>query len=313
MGSQSSVVVSGVIPDFAIDPFREAIAYETLMAAKGITEAMLEKEFPSANCSDDQPSLVSILDSKRQNGYRQQIDDIYQQVEKYMQAILDFSVCTRGDFHYKPGLADARNPLRLFYFRGDINLLDSPCVSVVGARDASPESLAMARKIANSLARSDYTLVSGLARGIDTAALDAAISSDGRVIAVIGTPINQYYPPENKALQDKIARDYLLISQVPFYNYSKISFSERRAYFPKRNITMSAISVATIIVDASESSGTLYQARAAIRQKRPLFIAGSCFKGQSWPERFVQQGAIRFDSIDDVIRQINLIKKINLA
>ena len=308
MEAQSGVVGPVSRVGFAINPLDEAMAYETLMAIEGVTESRLAKEFPVAGFMGKPQSLVSILDTKRQNGQREQIDRTHAQVVRHLREIEGFSICTPGDFHYKPGLNDAKNPLRLFYYRGDINLLDSPCVSVVGARQATQTGLDMAGEIAGHLAENDFTLVSGLARGVDTAALRSAIDHRGRVIAVIGTPIDQYYPSENRPLQDEIANRHLLISQVPFYRYSKESLLARRAYFPRRNVTMSAMSLATVIVEASEGSGTLYQARAAIRQGRQLFIAGSCFNSHDWPQRFAGQGAIRFDSVDQITAQIKQIE-----
>src|ERR1019366_8913989 len=107
--------------------------------------------------------------------------------------------------------------------------------------------------------------------------------------------IDEYYPKENRDLQDLIAKSHLLVSQVPFYRYATEPFRSRRNYFPQRNETMSALSEATIIVEASDTSGTLTQARAALEQKRKLFILDSCFERPdiTWPRRFEARGAIR--------------------
>ncbi|MCH8253968.1 MAG: DNA-processing protein DprA, partial [Gemmatimonadetes bacterium] len=93
-----------------------------------------------------------------------------------------------------------------------------------------------------------YTIVSGLAEGIDTAAMKSAIASDGNTIGVIGTPLNRAYPKGNEALQENVATNHLLISQVPFYRYQHEHYKARRYYFPQRNATMAALSVSTIIV-----------------------------------------------------------------
>ena len=145
------------------------------------------------------------------------------------------------------------------------------------------------------LVKDKVIIVSGLARGIDTVAHKATIENGGFTIGVIGTPLNCFYPPENQDLQNKIANDYLLISQVPFSRYSKQTYRENRLFFPERNITMSALTEATIIVEAGETSGTLIQAKAALEQKRKLFILDNNFLNPdlSWPRKFEEKGAIR--------------------
>lgn len=297
--------------EFAIDPFKEALAYETMLALPNSSESKLEKEFPLkkslVSCLE---LLTEMLENKRQNGDKQLIDDLYPKVEKFLTDQTPFSVCMPNTFQYLHALYDAQTPLKLFYYTGDLTFLDSRCVSVVGSRQASPEGLKLASKIAEALAENNYTVVSGLAKGIDTAALQAVVEhKSGRAIGVIGTPINQYYPKENISLQKKIAQDHLLISQVPFYRYSHESFNNRRLYFPKRNITMAAISLATIIVEASETSGTHSQAEAVIRQGggRRLFIMKDCFNNHDWPHKFIDRGAIKIDSVKHLIEELQKI------
>jgi DNA processing protein len=146
------------------------------------------------------------------------------------------------------------------------------------------------------------TVVSGLAEGIDTAAHTAAIEAGGQTIAVIGTPLGVYYPKSNIDLQNQIAKDYLLISQVPVLRYARQAVPQNRLFFPERNVTMSALTEATIIVEASDTSGTLIQARAALHQGRKLFILESCFRRSdiTWPARFEQLGAIRVKTPADI-------------
>ena len=112
------------------------------------------------------------------------------------------------------------------------------------------------------------------------------------------------YPKENHLLQDNIGHNHLLINQVPFYRYHLDSFRARRYYFLRRNVTMSALSQATVVVEANERSGTLAQARAALAQKRKLFILNSCFENPSlrWPHYYEQQGAIRVKKLDDILK-----------
>lgn len=205
-----------------------------------------------------------------------------------------------GDYPSK--LRDARHPVELLYFQGGWELTETRCIAIVGSRKATDEGRQRAKQLAKSLVGSGFTIVSGLAEGIDRAAHDAAIEAHGQTIAVIGTPLGVYYPKENRELQDKIARDFLVISQVPVLRYSKQAVPQNRLFFPERNVTMSALTEATIIVEAGETSGTLTQARAAIHQGRKLFILNSCFerKDLTWPIRFEKLGAIRVRTLDDV-------------
>ena len=126
-----------------------------------------------------------------------------------------------------------------------------------------------------------------------------------RTIAVIGTPLSHSYPKENSALQRYIAEHFLIISQVPLKRYEEQDYRRNRAFFPERNVTMSALTEATIIVEAGETSGTLIQAKAAIRQKRHLFILDSCFRDPklTWPARFGAKGALRVKDYDDIRKQ----------
>lgn len=300
--------------DFAVDPFKEAVAYETLLALEGSSESKLEKEFESPKSDGLLPaqSLAEILEVKRRNGSRRFIDELYPKVEEFMTRQVPFSVVTQTSFQYLKSLRDARVPLKLFYYAGDLTLLDSPCVSVVGSRNASLAGLELASRITEALVQNNYTVVSGLAKGIDTVALRAATGrKDGRAIGVIGTPINHYYPKENARLQDTIAQDHLLISHTPFYRYSREPFNHKRLYFPKRNVTMAAISKATVIVEASEISGTHSQAEAVIRQGqgRRLFIMSDCFKHHSWPEKFVNRGAIRIESVKRLLDELKKLSQ----
>jgi len=205
---------------------------------------------------------------------------------------------------YPPKLRDARHPVEVLYFQGAWELTETRSVAIVGSRKASDDGKARAARLAKELVGNGFTVVSGLAEGIDTAAHEAAIEAGGQTIAVIGTPLGEYYPKVNRDLQDRIARDFLLISQVPVLRYSRQRVPQNRLFFPERNVTMSALTEATVIVEAGETSGTLTQARAALHQGRKLFILDSCFQRSdiTWPERFAQQGAVRVRTPDDVWR-----------
>jgi DNA processing protein len=208
---------------------------------------------------------------------------------------------------YPSRLRDAKSPVELLYFRGNWDLASSDrSIAVVGTREVSDEGCARTAKLVRLLVDNDFTVVSGLAKGVDAVAHRTAIERGGRTIAVIGTPIHECYPKENSDLQDLIARDYLLISQVPVLRYAKQDYRVNRGWFPERNKTMSALTDATVIVEAGETSGTLIQARAALEQKRKLFILDSCFRNPaiSWPAKYEREGAIRVKSFEQILEAL---------
>jgi DNA processing protein len=165
------------------------------------------------------------------------------------------------------------------YVAGSLPIpLQGPRTAIIGSRKASPQGLEAARYIARTLVRKDVVIVSGLARGIDTSAHETAIEEGGKTIAVLGTPLDRFYPRENSELQEVIMRDHLAISQFP------IGHPTRPKDFVLRNRTMALISDASIIVEAGNSSGSLHQGWEALRLGRPLFIWESIIKHSSLTE-----------------------------
>jgi len=195
---------------------------------------------------------------------------------------------TPSDLLGTPNDVEAKNAPAQFYLQGDLELLKrGPRISVVGSRKASPEGLNRATVLARLLAQRNMIVVSGLAAGIDTAAHRAAIDAGGRTIAVIGTPLDEAYPPENAALQAQIAEKHLLVSQFASGTKTKPQ------HFPMRNRTMALLTDATVIVEAGESSGTLHQGWEALRLGRLLFLMESVANDQrlSWPKEMIHYGA----------------------
>ena len=287
----------------AISPFDELVAYEYLYS---LDKATLKSMTQQTVLSNKLPSEALV----ERTGLLKP-EAIYQ-IEDYLQEKADlFSIAINNTPSYPQKLKHSKRPTPLFYYRGDIGLLESPSVSIVGARKASDSGLDRARRLARELAQKGITVVSGLALGIDTVALSSAIQESGKVIGVIGTPIDEYYPIENRKLQDEIARDHLLVSQVPFYKYSVQPFSSKRYYFPERNELMAAISEVTVIIEASDTSGTLTQARACLAQGRPLFIMRSCFESPhlSWPKKYLEkapQSVFVLEETSQILELLNM-------
>ncbi len=203
---------------------------------------------------------------------------------------------------YPMKLRDAMHPVELLYYRGIWELVETPCIAIVGTRKPSPKGLAEARALTEYLVQRKWTIVSGLAEGIDTVAHTTAIEHQGKTIAVIGTPVCDVYPPSNTDLQEQIAKEFLLISQVPVVRYYQQNYRLNRLFFPERNVTMSALTEATIIVEVGNTSGTLHQARAALHQGRKLFILDRCFRNPdiTWPHIFEKRGAVRVRDLSQI-------------
>lgn len=279
-----------------IDPMREMCAYESLWMGQGVWFTKIAELFRN------NPGLVpSELVSAGE--VQKACDQLALLLGDKLRSL---GVRVNGAGEYPPRLRDADHPVEVLYYRGNWELVDTPCVAVVGTREPSPEGATNAARIAEVLCREKYTVVSGLAKGVDTIAHNTALNAGGRTVAVIGTPLFSYYPKENESLQERIADDHLLISQVPFLRYKNQHYKANSLFFPARNVTMSALTRATIIVEAGNTSGTLVQARAALAQKRKLLILDSCFRRSdlTWPAKYEAQGAIRVRSVADILRNL---------
>ncbi|WP_260696571.1 DNA-protecting protein DprA [Rhizobium laguerreae] len=195
--------------------------------------------------------------------------------------------------------AEERDPI--IFFAGDLSLLKIKSISVIGARSVTSEGLARAARISRELASAGLVVTSGLAKGVDTAAHTAAIAGGGRTVSVIGTPVDKAYPAENAALQREIYEHHLLVSQ--FHPGQRTFQSD----FPKRNRLMAALSDGSVIVEASDTSGTLHQAAECIRLGRWLFIMRSVVENPalSWPARFLgNPKTVVLTSVQDILSRI---------
>jgi DNA processing protein len=277
----------------AVSPRRELGAYEALWLEKGATFKSLAERFaadPSAVPSDFVSAAVA--DARA--------SEVLTKLSKA--GVSKFGTRLNLTGNYPNKLRDARHPIEMLYFQGTWELAETRSVAVVGSRNATEDGRKRAARISKALVENGFAVVSGLAAGIDTAAHTAAIEAGGQTIAVIGTPLGVYYPKENEALQLRIADKYLLISQIPVLRYASQHVPQNKLFFPERNVTMSALTEATIIVEASDTSGTLTQARAALQQGRKLFILDSCFERSdiTWPASYAKKGAIRVRELSDI-------------
>lgn len=174
----------------------------------------------------------------------------------------------------------------LLFARGVFDTADQDAIAVVGTRHPSAGALRYIDQVVPMLADANLPVVSGLAMGVDAAAMKASLRSANRTIGIIGTGLNRSYPSANADLQRYIAEHHLLLSQFwPDAPPTKQSF-------PMRNHVMSAFSSMTLIVEASENSGTRIQARAATRHARPLIVTRAVYQETQWAKELVAQ---RFD------------------
>lgn len=191
-------------------------------------------------------------------------------------------------------------PKKIFY-KGSMNIpVPCPRVSIIGSRGASEAGLEEAKDISKTLIGHEVVIVSGLARGIDTAGHTTAIKYGGKTIAVIGTPLDKSYPKENAGLQEEIMKNHLVISQYP------VGHPTTPKDFVLRNRTMALISDATVIVEAGESSGSLHQGWETLRIGRPLFICKAVIENKQleWTEKMVRYGAIVLEDPTDILESI---------
>jgi len=212
-----------------ISPYNELLAYEYLWAQnnsslKKISEVLsLKAKLPSEVVNEMTADLYGSFEDRK--------NDIKEFIDKKIKSPPSFSMLLKESPQFPDKLLDAKYPINLFYYRGNPDFAGTDCISVVGTRKVSDEGYRRTVKLVQLLSKHDFTLVSGLAEGVDTIALETAIRCKMNVIGVIGTPIDEYYPKQNKNLHEEIAVDHLLISQVPFYKYFYQPFQTKRIYF----------------------------------------------------------------------------------
>jgi DNA processing protein len=197
---------------------------------------------------------------------------------------------------YPSNLRVIPSPPPFLFYRGELRRDDARSVAVVGTREATDAGRLRARHLAERLATDGVTVISGLAKGIDTAAHTATLMTGGRTIAVIGTGILRTYPKENAALADQVAEHGAVVSQ--FWPDSPPT----RYSFPMRNAVMSGISQGTAVIEASATSGAKMQARLALEQGKRAFLMASLVTQEDWAQRYLRRGAIEVSSVEDVLR-----------
>ena len=200
---------------------------------------------------------------------------------------------------YPPRLKQIPDPPLVLYVRGDVNVLSRYALAIVGTRRPTAYGSQVAQRLAHDLAQRQLVIVSGLARGIDSAAHRGALEAAGKTVAVLGSGIDVIYPRENKRLAEQVSENGALISEFP------PGTSPAPENFPIRNRTISGLALGVVVVEAAEYSGSLITARLALEQNREVFaVPGNITSAQSFgPNHLIKQGAKLVDEWMDVIEE----------
>jgi DNA processing protein len=211
-------------------------------------------------------------------------------------------VAAPGHPMYPERLAEIPDAPPLLYIRGQWLPADEWCVAVVGTRRATAYGRQASGELARGLAANRVTIVSGLARGIDTVAHRAALDAGGRTVAVLANGLDTIYPPENARLADEIAERGALIADYP------LGTKPRADFFPRRNRIMSGVALGTLVVEGDHDSGAMITARFALEQGREVFVVpGSIFSPQSrGPHSLLRDGATPVASAAEILEALNL-------
>ena len=222
--------------------------------------------------------------------------------EKDLIARRGVKVITLFDENYPELLKEIYDPPLVLYVRGGLLPDDRTAVAMVGSRKASLYGVNVCRTISRGLASSGVVIVSGLARGVDSAAHRAALESSGRTIAVLGSGLNRIYPPENEGLASCIASSGAVISEFPM-NTPPIPRN-----FPVRNRIISGLSLGVVVVEAARRSGALITARCALEQAREVFaVPGKAGAATSaGTHSLIKEGARLAEGAGDIIDELNL-------
>ncbi len=217
------------------------------------------------------------------------------------------TIVTADSPAYPESLRNTPDPPPYLYVKGELHIEDRKAVAIVGTRKPTYYGMTVTRRIASELSSAGFTIVSGMARGIDTQAHRGALAARGRTIAVLGCGIDVVYPPENKRLMEEIihAEHGAVVTENPF------GTQPESGYFPSRNRIISGLSRGTVIIEAAEDSGSLITAKYTLEQGRKLFavpgnIGSSTSKGTN---SLIKQGAILVEGVEDILGNLGMQKR----
>jgi DNA processing protein len=218
-------------------------------------------------------------------------------------------IVTWADEAYPANLREIFDPPPVLWVLGDGTLLQRPAIAIVGTRHPTPYGLGMAEVLARDLGSRKLVILSGMARGIDTAAHKGALSAGGKTVAVWGTGVDVIYPKENKSLAEKI-----LMSGGAIVSEYRLGTFPAPQNFPKRNRILSGISIGVLVVEAGENSGTRVTARCALEQNRDVYaVPGNVTTKNAWgPNTLIKQGAKLVATWEDVWQELTTQVRLQL-
>ncbi|MFB3778313.1 MAG: DNA-processing protein DprA [Bryobacteraceae bacterium] len=205
-----------------------------------------------------------------------------------------------SDPRYPPALREIFDPPVVLFVRGRVELLNSLMLGIVGTRRPTPYGMSVAERLAGDLARAGLTIVSGMARGIDTAAHSGALAAGADTVAVLGCGVDLVYPAENRRLAAELAEKGLLVSEFPM---GAPAYPQN---FPIRNRIISGMSAGVLVVEGAEYSGSAITAKLAMDQEREVFaVPGNITSKMSWgPNLLIKQGAKLVQEWNDVVSEL---------
>ena len=212
----------------------------------------------------------------------------------------NISAISAGEITYPITLAAIHDPPPTIWVKGDVGVLRAPSVAIVGSRRASPYALEMARRLGADLARRHVTVVSGMARGVDSAAHRGALEGGGVTVAVFGCGVDVIYPPEHRALAARICERGALVSEF------EPGMPPLKHNFPRRNRIISGLSLAVVVVEAADGSGSLITADFALEQGRAvLAVPGNVLGGRNYgAHALLRDGAKLVECADDILEEM---------
>ncbi len=212
----------------------------------------------------------------------------------------DFNIVTTQNGCYPVLLKQIADPPGLLYVHGTLAPSDAVALAIVGTRHASRYGLEQAERFATGLTQAGFTIVSGLARGIDTAAHTAAIGANGRTLAVLGSGLLELYPPENKQLARLIANHGAVLSE------NRLEQRPKPSSFPQRNRIVTGLALGVIVIEAAKRSGALISAKHALEQNREVFVVpGRVDRStSSGCHQLIREGAVLVENVDQVIEEL---------
>jgi DNA processing protein len=265
-----------------------------LLAAFGTPQGVFEAK-PAARRECVGPELADPLDKEPDD-----LASILSTLQAWLQGGPARSWVSLGDARYPQALLQTADPPLLLYTQGRSELLNSPCLAIVGSRNPTPQGAENARAFAEHLGHAGLTIVSGMALGIDGAAHAGALAGSAPTIAVVGTGLDRVYPRAHRELAHRIAERGVIVSEF------ELGTEPLAANFPQRNRIIAGLSLGTLVVEAALESGSLITARFSLEAGREVFaVPGSIHSPQSRGcHALIKQGAKLVDDARDVLEEL---------